>query len=328
MKLATLRSQNLDGELVLVSRDLSRLTRVADIAPTMQAALDDWANLRPKLAARYQELQSGSARDTETFDPARALSPLPRAYQFVDGGSYMSHARRMYRMLGKEMDPRMDKEPFIYQAAADAFLAPMEDIPIADDAWNVDYEAEIAVFTDAVPRGTTAQAAREHIALVAAMNEVSLRGLIPNEMSKGFGLLQSKPNAAFTPVAVTPDELGEAWRECRVHLRLRSEVNGERYGEPNAAESSFGFDQLIAHVAKTRRLSAGSIVGAGTVSNEDPARGTSCLAERRVIEQLATGVAKTPWLRYGDRVRIDLIGPDDNSMCGAIDQRMARAPVR
>lgn len=327
MKLATLRAQNIDGELVLVSRDLSRMTRVPEIAPTLQAALDGWANARPRLEARYRALQSGSERNAESFDPAGALSPLPRAYQFVDGGSYMSHARRMYRMLGKNVDPRMDKEPFIYQAAADAFLAPWEDIPIADEAWNVDYEAELAVITDAVPRGTAAQEARGHIALIVALNEVSLRGLIPNELSKGFGLLQSKPNAAFTPVAVTPDELGEGWRECRVHLGLRSEINGERFGEPNGGEASFGFDQLIAHVAKTRRLSAGSIVGAGTVSNEDAARGTSCLAERRVIEELEHGSPRTPWLRFGDRVRVDLLGPDGRSMCGTIDQRVVRAPA-
>ena len=325
MKLSTLRSNQPDGELALVSRDLSRMTRVADMAPTLQAALDDWARIRPELEARYAALNAGTDKAAQPFDQARALSPLPRAYQFVDGGSYMSHVRRMMRMLGREFDSRMETDPHIYQAAADSFLAPREDIPIGDEAWNVDYEAEIAVITDAVPRGATAEQARSHIALVVAMNEVSLRGLIPHELSKGFGLLQSKPNAAFTPVAVTTDELGAGWRDCRVQLGLRSEINGERYGEPNAGESCFGFDQLIAHVAKTRRLAAGSIVGAGTVSNTDESRGTSCLAERRVIEQLATGAAKTPWLRYGDRIRIDLIGPDGRSMCGAIDQRVVRA---
>lgn len=326
MKLATLRSSRTepDGTLVVVSRDLTRMTPAADIAPTLQAALEEWPEARARLEARFESLQSGKERNAAPFDPARALSPLPRAYQFVDSGSFMSHVRRVHKLMGKEPDARWGKEPFVYQAASDAFLAPCEDIPIADEAWNLDYEAEVAVITEAVPRGATVREARDRIALVLALNEVSLRGLAGDELSKGFGLFLAKPNAAFTPVAVTPDELGEGWRECRVHLPLRSEVNGERLGEPNGSESSFGFDQLIAHVTRTRRMHAGSIVSAGTVSNEAEERGVSCIMERRVIEQLAHGAPRTPWLRFGDRVRIDLLGADGRSMCGAIDQKVVR----
>ena len=325
MKLATLRSSHPDGELVLVSRDLSRMARARDIAPSLQVALDNWSSVRPLLQARHDALQAGTSEGIEAFDTRQTQAPLARAYQFIDGGSYMSHIERMHRMMGKTPDPRWDKEPFLYQAAADSLLGPHQDIPIASLDWNVDYEAEIAIITDEVPRGTSAEAARDHIALVVALNEVSLRALIPNELSKGFGLFLSKPNAAFTPVAVTPDELGAAWRDCKVHLSLRSEVNGARYGDPSGGESVYGFHQLVAYVASTRHLAAGTILSAGTVSNADEARGASCVAERRVMEQLASGEARTPWLKYGDRVRIDLIGPDGRSLCGAIDQQVVPA---
>jgi fumarylacetoacetate (FAA) hydrolase len=320
MKLATLRSARPDGELAIVSRDLKRMVRAGDIAPTLQAALDDWAAIRPKLSVRFDALEAGREAKSEPFDPARVHSPLPRAYQWVDGSVYRAHSERMAKWSGRPVDPRWYQEPWMYQGASDAFLAPHDDIPGVSEEWGIDYEGEIAVITDAVPYGVTPVEAGAHIALVMIANDVSLRNLIGPELQKGFGFVQSKPASAFSPVAATPDELGAAWRDCRLHRPLVSTVNGETYGDPDAGEMQHGFDRLIAHVATTRALAPGTIIGSGTVASLDEARGTSCLAERRVIESLKHGKPVTPFLRFGDRVRIDMRDEAGRSIFGAIEQ--------
>jgi fumarylacetoacetate (FAA) hydrolase len=322
MKVATLRSARPDGELVIVSRDLTRMVRVGEIAPTLQAALDDWASIRPKLAARFEALEAGREGKAEPFDPARAHSPLPRAYQWVDGSVYRGHSERMAKWTNKPVNPRWYQEPWMYQGASDAFLAPTDDIPGVSEDWGIDYEGEIAVITDAVPYGTRAEEAGAHVALVMIANDVSLRNLMGAELEKGFGFVQTKPASAFSPVAATPDELGAAWREWRLHRPLVSMVNGEKFGDPDAGEMQHGFDRLIAHVAKTRALCAGTIIGSGTVASLDEARGTSCLAERRVIESLKHGKPTTPFLRFGDRVRLEVLDEAGSSIFGAIDQKV------
>ena len=324
MKLASLRSGQPDGELVIVARDLRRMVRAADIAPTLQAALDDWHSSRPRLEQRFHQLMAGKCPNVEPFDPAHALSPLPRAFQWCDGSVYRAHAERMGKWIGKPVPERFSEEPWMYQGASDCFLAPTDAIPAATEDWGIDYEAEVAVITDAVRYGTTAASAGGHICLIMLCNDVSLRNLIPDELAKGFGFVQSKPASAFSPVAVTPDELQDAWLNFRVHLPLRSYVNGTLFGEPDAGAMEHGFDRLIAHVAKTRALSAGSIIGSGTVANDDPKRGASCLVERRVIEMLEHGAPRTPFLRLGDRVRIEMLDRNGSSIFGAIDQAVAR----
>lgn len=326
MKLATLRSSRPDGELVLVSRDLSRMARAADIAPSLQAALDNWAELRPRLEARFEALQSGREK-SEPFDQRRAHSPLPRAYQWCDGSVYPGHNQRMAKWSNKALDPRWYQEPWMYQGMSDGFLAPTDDIPAQSEDWGIDYEGEIAVVTGAVPYAATAEEAGRAILLVMIANDVSLRNLIGPELSKGFGFVQSKPASAFSPVAATLDEVARWWRDCRLHRPLVSHVNGEKHGDPDAGEMAHGFDRLIAHIAKTRTLGPGSIIGSGTVSSLDEARGTSCLAERRVIESLAKGQPSTPWLRFGDRVRIEMFDESGSSIFGAIDQKVVKAPA-
>jgi fumarylacetoacetate (FAA) hydrolase len=319
MKLATLRNGRPDGELVVVSRDLTRLTRVSDIAPTLQAALDDWPRARPRLAERFDRLMRGSAPG-EPFDERQALSPLPRAYQWLDGGVHLAHQQRMRHGQVPEWFAR---ETSMYQGCSDGFLAPTDDIVHADTAWGIDYEAEVAVITDAVPYGISEAEAGNFIALVMLVNDVSLRNLIADELGKGFGFVQSKPATAFSPVAVTPDELGTSWTDWRLHGRVRSSVNGTLCGDPDAGEMSFGFEHLIAYCAKTRSLAAGTIVGAGTIANVDATHGTACIAETRAIETDRFGEPKTPYLAFGDRVRIEMLDATGQSIFGAIDQRVA-----
>jgi fumarylacetoacetate (FAA) hydrolase len=323
MKLATLKNGKPDGELVIVSRDLARMARAADIAPTLQAALDDWSEIRPRLEERSRELNAGGK--SEPFDSKRALSPLPRAYQWCDGSVYEAHMVRMAKWIGKPVDPRFFEEPWMYQGASDGFLAPTDDIPAATEEWGIDYEGEIAVVTTAVPYGATPAKAAGCIALAMLCNDVSLRNIIPPELSKGFGFVQSKPASAFSPVAVTLDELGGAWRESRLHGALHSWVNGVRFGDPDAGAMVHGFDKLIAHTARTRSLSPGTIIGSGTVANNDAARGTSCIAERRVMEILKDGAVTTPFLRHGDRVKLEMLDAGGNSIFGAIEQRVSVA---
>jgi fumarylacetoacetate (FAA) hydrolase len=324
MKLATLPGGR-DGKLAVVSRDLSRAMPAEGVASTLQAALDDWERSRPALEALARELEAGRAQG-RPFILAEALAPLPRAYHWVDGSAYVNHVELVRRARGATMPESFWTDPLVYQGGSDDFLPPHADAPFFDEDWGIDLEGEVAVVTDDVPMGTDAAAARGHIQLVMLVNDWSLRNLIPGELAKGFGFYQSKPATAFSPVAVTPDELGVAWRDARVHLPLVVHVNGQPFGRPSAGvDMTFDFGQLIAHAAKTRRLGAGSIVGSGTVSNLDRSTGSTCLAERRMLETLDHGKPMTPFLSFGDRVRIEMRDAAGHSIFGAIDQRVVKA---
>lgn len=325
MKLATLKSGGRDGTLVVVSRDLAQAVVAATVAPTLQVALDDWAALAPRLEEIYARLNDGKASGAFALDPADLASPLPRAYQWVDGSAYLPHVERVRRARGAEMPPSFRHDPLMYQGCSDSFIGPRDPVLVADEAYGIDFEAEVAVVTDDVPMGVSAEAALGHVQLVMLVNDVSLRNLIPAELAKGFGFLQSKPASAFSPVAVTPDELGDAWRDGKVHRPLTTHLNDELFGEPECGEDmQFSFGELVAHAAKTRFLAAGSIVGSGTIANQDEARGASCLAERRMLEIIANGEPKTPFMSFGDRVRIEMFDAGGESIFGAIDQRVVR----
>ena len=327
MKLATLRRGGRDGRLAVVSRDLSRCVLVPGIAPTLQAALDDWGTVAPRLAERAAALElTASQPDVLPFDSAQCCAPLPRAYHWVDGSAYVNHVELVRKARGAEMPASFWTDPLVYQGGSDDLLGAHDDAPFGDEAWGIDLEAEIAVITDDVPMGTGTAAAGAHIKLLTLVNDWSLRNLIPGELAKGFGFYQSKPATSFAPVAVTPDELGGAWRECKVHLPLLSSINETDFGRPDAGtDMTFSFAQLIAHVTKTRRLGAGAIVGSGTVSNYDRSRGASCLAERRMLEQIESGAPRTPFLKFGDRVRIEMRDAGGTSIFGAIDSRVVRS---
>jgi fumarylacetoacetate (FAA) hydrolase len=327
MKLATLAGPGRDGRLVVVSHDLARAVEVPRIAPTLQAALDDWAALEAVLrqAAERLERHAVDEDDVIAFDPAACAAPLPRAYQFADGSAYLNHVALVRRARGADLPEELLDDPLMYQGASDGFLGPTQPIALADEAWGIDLEAEVAVITDDVPMGIAPAAARDHVKLVMLLNDVSLRRLIPDELAKGFGFFQGKPRSACSPVAVTPDALGAAWRDGKLHGALCSAINGNELGRPDAGlEMQFDFGRLIAHAAKTRPLAAGTIVGSGTVSNSDRAAGSSCLAEVRTIETLDHGKATTGFLRFGDRVRIEMLDAGGRSIFGAIDQEVVR----
>jgi len=324
MKLASLKRGGRDGRLVIVSRDLTRCQLVPGIAPTMQAALDDWAQVAPRLAERAAALEL-TAADVMPFDPVQCAAPLPRAYHWVDGSAYVNHVELVRKARGADMPASFWTDPLVYQGGSDDLLGARDDVPFGDTAWGIDLEAEVAVITDDVPMATSTADAAGHIKLVTLVNDWSLRGLIPGELSKGFGFYQSKPATAFSPVAVTPDELGTAWRDSKVHLPLVSRINDQEFGRPDAGtDMTFSFAQLIAHVTKTRRLGAGAIVGSGTVSNYDRSRGSSCLAEKRTLEQLEHGAPRTPFLQFGDRVSIEMLDADGRSIFGALDNQVVR----
>jgi fumarylacetoacetate (FAA) hydrolase len=326
MKLATLREGGRDGTLVVVSRDLAVAVRVPEVAATLQAALDHWPRAEPTLREVYQRLNERKVERTFTFDATRAASPLPRAYQWADGSAYLHHAELVRKARKAEMPESLYRDPLMYQGGSDSFIGPSDDILAADEAWGIDFEAEVAVVTDDVPMGIDAAAATAHIKLVMLANDVSLRNLIPGELAKGFGFFQSKPATAFSPVAATPDELGAAWDGRKLHLPLLCHVNGKEFGRPNAGvDMNFDFPMLIAHAARTRMLAAGTIIGSGTVSNRNPNEvGSCCIAERRMIETIEKGAAETPFLRFGDRVRIEMLDAAGASVFGAIDQKVAR----
>jgi len=329
MKLATLRDGSRDGQLVVVSRDLTIAHHASHIASRLQQALDDWGFIAPQLNDLYVTLNEGRARHAYAFDPAQCLAPLPRAYQWADGSAYVNHVELVRRARGAEMPQSFWTDPLMYQGGSDDLLGPMEDIVCADEAWGIDFEAEVAVVTDDVPMGTAAAAAGAHVRLVMLVNDVSLRNLIPPELAKGFGFFQSKPATAFSPVAVTPDELGEAWDGRKLNLPLIVHWNGERVGSAHAGtDMVFDFPQLIAHAARTRNLRAGSIVGSGTVSNKDASRGYSCIAEKRALEMIADSKPSTEFMKYGDRVRIEMFDGAGRSIFGAIDQTVAAAGRR
>jgi fumarylacetoacetate (FAA) hydrolase len=324
MKLATLRRGGRDGRLALVSRDLTRCLLVPGIAPTLQAALDDWATIAPRLAERAAILELNAANaDVMPFDPAQCAAPLPRAYHWVDGSAYVNHVELVRKARGAEMPASFWTDPLVYQGGSDDLLGARDDVPFRDESWGIDLEAEVAVITDDVPMGTTPEAASSHIKLLMLVNDWSLRGLIPGELAKGFGFYQSKPASSFSPVAVTPDELGTAWQDTRVHLPLQSRINGQEFGRPDAGvDMTFSFAQLIAHVTRTRRLGAGAIVGSGTVSNYDRSRGSSCLAEKRTLEQLESGAPRTPFLKFGDRVSIEMHDAQGQNIFGTLDNQV------
>ena len=334
MKLASLKSGR-DGELIVVSRDLSQAVRASAIAPTLQAALDTWGAAAPRLEALFADLEAGRCANAFAFDETAVCSPLPRAYQWADGSAYVNHVELVRRARGAQMPQSFWTDPLMYQGGSDDFIAPHDDIVVADDAWGVDLEGEVAVVTDDVPMSTTRARAGEHIKLLMLVNDVSLRGLIPAELDKNFGFFQSKPASSFAPVAVTPDELGDAWDGGRVHLPLLAFVNDAPFGRPNAGvDMVFDFNDLIAHATKTRNLCAGSIIGSGTVSNrQDLDKGTSiatggvgytCIAEVRMIETIRTGAPVTPFLRYGDSVRLEMRDATGRSIFGSIAQRIVR----
>ncbi len=325
MKLATLIDGTRDGKLAVVSRDLTRARPATSIARRLQDALDDWPNAAPRLDDLYRQVNSGSTPGDIPFNPVACMAPLPRAFHWVDGSAYLNHVELVRKARGATMPPEFLVDPLMYQGNSGRFLGPREPIVIADEAWGTDLEGEVAVVTDDVPMQVTPDAARRHIKLLMLVNDVSLRSLIPQELAKQFGFLQSKPGPAFSPVAATPDELGAAWDGGKVSLPLVVHVNGKLVGRANAGvDLQFDFGQLIAHDAKTRPLPAGSIIGSGTVSNRDRSVGWSCIAEQRMIETIDFGQPKTPFLKVGDTIRIEMFDSAGQSIFGAIEQSVAR----
>jgi fumarylacetoacetate (FAA) hydrolase len=322
MKLASLKSGR-DGQLVVVSRDLKRAVSAAVVAPTLQAALDNWAECGPKLVAIFDALQAGSVDGEFAFDSNQVAAPLPRSYHWADGSAYVTHVELVRKARGAELPESFWIEPLMYMGASDAFIGANEDVLAESEDWGIDFEAEVVVFTDDVPAGIKAQRARTHIKLVALVNDVSLRNLIPAELAKQFGFYQSKPQTSFTPVAVTPDELGDAWDGAKLHLPLITTLNGTKVGSPNAGvDMTFDFGQLIQHAAKSRALMAGTVIGSGTVANQGSPDGSCCLAEVRCLETIADGKPSTPFMSFGDRIEIDMKDSHGNSIFGRIDQRI------
>ncbi|GEK74641.1 MULTISPECIES: fumarylacetoacetate hydrolase family protein [Halomonas] len=335
MKLATLNVGR-DGELIVVSRDLTRAVRATDIAATLQQAIERWDELAPRLEERYAALNAGRAEGAFDLDVAALHSPLPRTYHWADGSAYLNHVQLVRRARDAEMPETFWTDPLMYQGGGDSFLAPTEDIEAVSEDHGIDFEGELAVITDDVPMAVTPEQAAGHIKLIMLVNDVSLRGLIPGELAKGFGFFQAKPASSFSPICVTPDELGDAWQDGRVHLPLTVHLNGEKFGEPEAGpDMIFGFPELVAHAASTRYLGAGAVIGSGTVSNPDadggPGKpvadggvGYSCLAEVRMVEKILHGESRTPFMHFGDRVRIEMFDREGRSIFGAIDQRVVK----
>jgi fumarylacetoacetate (FAA) hydrolase len=340
MKLATYKDGSRDGQLVVVSRDLSQAHYATGIASRLQQVLDDWSYMAPQLQDLYHLLNSGKAVHAFAFDPRQCMAPLPRAYQWADGSAYINHVELVRQARGAEVPANFYTDPLMYQGGSDDFLGPCDDVVVPSESMGIDFEAEIAVITADVPMGATPERALGGVRLVMLANDVSLRNLIPNELSKGFGFFQSKPATSFSPVAVTLDELGDAWKGGRLHLTLQSTWNGRKVGMCDAGEDmSFHFGQLIAHICKTRNVRAGSIVGSGTVSNKgvesgkgknrrmEWPKGYSCIAEKRCIETIQDGAPKTEFMRFGDTIRIEMKGKDGQSIFGAIDQNIVEAAV-
>ncbi|WP_341663233.1 fumarylacetoacetate hydrolase family protein [Vibrio sp.] len=335
MKLATLKNGTRDGQLVVVSKDLSVCSAVKDIAPTLQFALDQWTKVESQLNEVYLALNEGRVADSMPFDQQACESPLPRAYQWADGSAYVNHVELVRKARGAEMPPSFWTDPLMYQGGSDAFIGPCDDITVGSEEWGIDFEGEVAVITDDVPMGASLKQAANSIRLIMLVNDVSLRGLIPNELAKGFGFFQSKPSSVFSPVAVTPDELGEAWDGGKVNLPLLSYYNDEPFGCPNAGvDMTFEFPQLVAHAAKTRPLSAGAIVGSGTVSNKQGTEfgtsikeggvGYSCIAEVRMIETIRDSKPSTQFMKFGDSIKIEMKDETGKSIFGAIDQKVVK----
>lgn len=335
MKLATLKNNTRDGLLVVVNKALTKCVAVPEIAENLQQALDHWQSVEPQLNEVYFALNEGELVNEMDFDQDLCESPLPRAYQWADGSAYVNHVELVRKARGAEMPPSFWTDPLMYQGGSDAFIGPRDDIPVSSEDWGIDFEGEVAVITDDVPMGASADEAASAIKLIMLVNDVSLRGLIPNELAKGFGFFQSKPSSVFSPVAVTPDELGDAWDGGKVNLPLLSYYNGSPFGCPNAGvDMTFEFPELVAHAAKTRPLSAGAIIGSGTVSNKqgtdfgtaisEGGVGYSCIAEVRMIETIRDGKPSTSFMKFGDRIKIDMQDDAGNSIFGAIDQQVVK----
>jgi len=332
MKLASLKEGGRDGTLIVVSRDLSRAVRATDIAHTLQRALEDWHNAAPRLHRVYELLNDATRAQTINgesvfvLDAAALAAPLPRSYEFVDGSAYLPHVERVRRARGAEVPESFYTDPLMYHAVGAGFYGPRDAVRVTSEDYGIDLEAEVVVVTDDVPMAVTSAQAAEHIQLVGLVNDVSLRNLIPGELAKGFGFLQSKPRSALSPVFVTPDELGDAWKSSKVHLALTTHINGKLFGQPEAGEDMhFSFADLVAHAAKTRPLSAGTIVGSGTIANQDESKGASCLAEKRTLETIRDGKPSTPFLKFGDSVRIEMFDRAGASVFGSIEQKIEKA---
>lgn len=322
MKLATLKTAGRDGRLAVVNRELTQAKAVPDIASTLQYALDNWAAVEPRLQQVYRALNAGEG-ESMPFDCSQAAAPLPRAYQWLDGSAYLSHVERVRKARGAEMPKRLFDDPLMYQGASDVMLGACDPIEATSEDWGIDFEAEVGVITDDVEYGVSGDKAAFHIKLIVLINDVSLRHLIPDELAKGFGFVHGKPASAFSPVAVTLDELGACWEDSKLHLPLTVHWNGRLFGRANAgADMQFNFARLIAHAARTRKLAAGTIIGSGTVSNYDATVGYSCIAEKRVVEIIETGAAATEFMRFGDRIRIEMLDPQGQSIFGAIEQEV------
>ncbi len=323
MKLASLKGGR-DGTLIVVNRAMTEAVRVPDIAPTLQAALDDWADAEPRLQAVFDALQSGRRDDAFAFDPAAVAAPLPRSYHWADGSAYVTHVELVRKARGAELPESFWQDPLMYMGASDAFIGARDDVLVENEDWGIDFEAEVVVFTDDVPAGVSVEGAGNHIKLLALVNDVSLRNLIPAELAKQFGFYQSKPWTSFTPVAVTPDELGDAWDGAKLHLPMLTRWNGEHVGAPNAGvDMTFDFRQLIHHAAKSRSLMAGTVIGSGTISNVGSKDGSCCIAEIRCLETIRDGKPSTPFMAFGDRVEIEMLDGEGNSLFGRIDQKIA-----
>ncbi|MFI4937937.1 MAG: fumarylacetoacetate hydrolase family protein [Candidatus Berkiellales bacterium] len=323
MKLATLKTNRRDGELMVVSKDLTRAVKVPEIAGTLQQALDNWDQIKPQLEQKYQALNHGEIKGAFPFDPHLVTSPLPRAFQWADASAYVNHVELVRKSRGAEMPAQFWTDPLMYQGGSDSFLGPRDDIQLADEAWGIDFEGEVAVITKDVPMGISSSEAQDKIVLLMLVNDVSLRNLAPAELAKGFGFFNCKPSSSFSPVAVTPDELGDAWHDGMVHLPITSHLRNQWFGSPNAGvDMTFNFPTLIAHAAKTRPLIAGTIIGSGTISNVDRSNGSSCIVEKRMLETLNHGQPTTEFMKFGDTIRIEMFDKDQQSIFGSIDQKV------
>jgi fumarylacetoacetate (FAA) hydrolase len=328
MKLASLKAGGRDGTLIVVKRDLSTYVTATEIAQTLQQALDNWQTAAPRLNALSDELNKGETAHEQPLNLSELASPFPRAYEFVDGSAYLPHVERVRKARGAEVPASFYEDPLMYQATSAGFLAPHDPVTVTSEEYGIDFEAELIVVTDDVAMGVSAEQAARHIQLIGLINDVSLRNLIPGELAKGFGFLQSKPRSALSPVLVTADELGKAWQDSKLSLPLRSSINGEPFGWPETGnDMQFNFGQLIAHAARTRPLVAGTLVGSGTIANQDRSVGASCLAEKRVLEVVEKGAAETSFLRFGDRVKIEMLDAQGSSIFGSIEQTIVKAGV-
>ena len=325
MKLASLKEGGRDGTLIVVNRDMSRAVKVPQIAPTLQVALENWAEMEAALSGVFDSLQEGNIEGAFEFDPKQVAAPLPRSYHWADGSAYVTHVELVRKARGAELPDSFWTDPLMYMGASDVFLGPCDDIPLESEDWGIDFESEVAIFTDDVPAGITPEQAKAHIKLVTIINDVSLRNLIPKELAKQFGFYQSKPHTAFAPVAVTPDELGDAWDGGKIHLPLHSIMNGVKLGSPNAGvDNTFDLPRLISHAAKSRPLMAGTVVGSGTVANVGSKDGSSCISEIRCLETIADGKPTTEFMKFGDRIEIEMFDENGASIFGRIDQIVTR----